>query len=107
MTEYTKFEKELINSTPVDVLVSVLSRSLFDKHDDVLDGCSSELEDWLETLDFMLEGIGHLRDLVKDKMTEEADALITEHYANILACKQDMEYMLNCLLYTSPSPRDS
>ena len=28
-------------------------------------------------------------------MTEEADALVTQYYANILGCKMDVEYMLN------------
>ena len=89
-------EEELIRNAPVSVLVSTLSRSLFDKHDDVLDGNSSELEDWLSTLDFMMQSIDELREKIPSrKMTEEADALITEYYANILACKQDMEYMLN------------
>ena len=88
-------EQELIQNTPVDELVSILSESLFEKHDDVIDGNKPELSDWLETLDFMLEGIGHLRNAIKDRMTEEADALVTQYYANILGCKMDVEYMLN------------
>ena len=88
-------EQELIQNTKVDALVTQLSQSLFDKHDDVLDGCSSELEEWLETLDFMLESVGHLRTLVQpEKLTEEADALITQYYGNVLGCKQDVEFML-------------